>query len=480
MDDMLDYQSIAIMLLFAIITLLLVMVFNSGLRSRSKLPPGPWRIPVIGNLHHLGELPHRSLRCLAEKYGPLMHLQLGQIPTIVVSSPEVASEIMKTHDLEFCNRPSTPVFKKFSYNGSDIAISKYGEHYWRQMRRLGILEIFSTKKVQSFRNVREDEVHVLNQSIIRSCTQAPQTEHNEIYSASVDERATTSCFFDIHETTPEPILKAIPVVLFLCIAVWRRTGSNEPGLSLDKEEDFLDVLLKSQKDSANLGFSLTRDHIKAILMLIYLVLALRNIFLDGTDTSAATLERAMTELMRCPSTMKKVQDKVLGIIGNKGNVEENDLQQLQYLKLVICETLRLHCIVPFLLPRESSKDCKVFGYDISKNTRFLVNAWAIARDPKLWENPEVFMPGRFEGSTINYKGQHFEFIPFGAIRRMCPGMQLGIVTVEIALANILYHFNWGLPFRMCYEDIDMTEIFGVVLHKKSPVCLEAKPVSFLV
>ncbi|KAH7652951.1 Costunolide synthase protein, partial [Dioscorea alata] len=494
------YQSIFIMLLFSIITLLLVMVFNSGLRSRRKLPPGPWRIPVIGNLHHLGELPHRSLRYLAEKHGPLMHLQLGQIPTIVVSSPEVASEIMKTHDLEFCNRPSSAVFKKFSYNGSDIALSKYGEH-WRQMRRLGTLEIFSTKRVQSFRNVREDEVHVLIQSMRRSCTQSlvnlsemflcmtnnitcrevfgkrfsddgecNRSKHHDLVMEVIELMGGTSIgnFFPSlgwlsvitgFQGKLERNFKKMDEFFEREIEEHCLSLMNDQGHSDQEKEDFLDVLLKSQKDSSNLGFSLTRDHIKAILM---------DMFLGGTDTSAATLEWAMAELMRCPSTMKKVQDEVRGIIGNKGKVEESDLQQLQYLKLVIWETLRLHCIAPFLLPRESRKDCKVFGYDISKNTRVLVNAWAIARDPKLWENPEVFMPERFEGSTINYKGQHFEFIPFGAGRRMCPGMQLGIVIVEIALANILYHFNWELPFGMCYEDIDMTETFGVVLHKKLP------------
>ncbi|KAH7652953.1 Costunolide synthase protein, partial [Dioscorea alata] len=511
MDDMLDYQSIVIMLLFSIITILLVMVFKSGLRSRRKLPPGPWRIPVIGNLHHLGELPHRSLCCLAEKHGPLMHLQLGQIPTIVVSSAEVASEIMKTHDLEFCDRPSTAVLMKITYNGSDMAFSKYGE-LWRQMRRLGTSEFFSMKKVQSFRSVREDEVNVLIQSIRQSCSQAPvnlsemflcmtnnitskevfgkrfsddgecnRSEHHDL----VIEVMELIAGFSIEDFFPslgwlsviagfqgklEKNFKRMDEFFEREIEEHYLSLMNDQGHDDQEEEDFLDVLLKSQKDSANLGFSLTRVHIKAILM---------DMFFGGTDTSAATLEWAMTELMRYPSIMKKVQDEVRGIIGNKGKVEESDLPQLQYLKLVICETLRFHCIAPFLLPRESRKDCKLFGYDISKNTRVIVNAWAIARDPKLWENPEIFLPERFEGSTINYKGQHYEFIPFGAGRRMCPGIQLAVAAIEIALANVLYHFNWELPSAMCYEDIDMTETFGSVLRKKSPLFLKAKLVSTL-
>ena len=308
MDNMLDYQSIEITLLFfSIVTLLLVMVFNSGLRSRRKLPPGPWRIPVIGNIHHLGELPHRSLRCLAEKHGPLMHLQLGQIPTIVVSSPEVASEIMKTHDLDFCSRPSTDVFMKFSYNGSDIAFSKYGEH-WRQIRRLGTLEFFSMKRVQSFRNVREDEVFVLIQSVRRSCTQARPVNLSEMFLCmtnnitcrevfgkrfSDDGECNRSKHHDLVMEVIElmggssignffPSLRWLSVITgfqgkleknFKRMDELFEREIEDHCLNLmndhvndDQDEDFLDVLLKSQKDSTNFGFSMTKDDIKGILM----------------------------------------------------------------------------------------------------------------------------------------------------------------------------------------------------------------------
>ncbi|KAH7652950.1 Costunolide synthase protein [Dioscorea alata] len=514
MDDMLDYQSIAIIILLSLVTPLLLLAFNFKLRSRGrKLPPGPWRIPVIGNLHQLGKLPHRSLRHLAEKHGPVMHLQLGQIPAIIVSSPEVASEIMKTRDLEFCSRPSSAVLMKFSYNGLDISFSKYGEH-WRQMRRLATLGIFSMKRVQSVRSVRDEEVHVLIQSIRHSCSQGP-VNLSEMFLCIMNNIICRQVFgkrfsddgqynrSKLHDLVMEAVElmggfsvgDSFPCLGWLSVITgfqgkiernFKRMDEffegeieehclslmNDQGVHDDQEqEDFLDALLKSQKDSANLGFSLTRDHIKAILM---------DMFLAGTDTSAATLEWAMTELMRCPSVMKKVQDEVRDVVKNKGKVEECDLQQLQYLKLVINETLRLHCILPLLLPRESMEGCKVFGYDISKNTRVLVNAWAIARDPKFWENPEIFMPERFEGSAVNYRGQHFEFIPFGAGRRICPGMLMGVLNVEIALANILYHFNWELPSGMCYKDIDISEIFGIVLHKKLPLLLQVRPTNILV
>ncbi|XP_039146023.1 cytochrome P450 71A1-like [Dioscorea cayenensis subsp. rotundata] len=515
MDKILDYQSFVITVLVSIVTLLLaLLVFNFNLRSRRrrKLPPSPQRLPVIGNLHQLGELPHRSLRRLAEKYGPLMHLQLGQIPAIIVSSPEVASEVMKTHDLAFCSRPATPVMMKFSYNGSDMAFTKYGEH-WRQLKRLGTLEILSMKRVQHFRNVREEEVHVLIQNIRRSCSQEPVNlsemflcMSNNIICREVfgkrfsdDGQCNRSEHHDLVLEIIElmggffladffPSFKWLSVVTGLQGKLERNfkrmneffereieehslSMKNDLGRDDKEEDDFVDVLLKSQKDSTNLGFSLTRDQIKGVLL---------NMFLGGTDTSAATLEWAMTELMRYPSIMKKAQDEVRSVVGNKGKVDENDLQHLQYLKFIINETLRLHCIVPLLIPRESRQDCTLFGYDIPKNTRVFVNAWVMARDPKSWHNPEVFMPERFEENAINFKGQHFEFIPFGAGRRICPGIQFGVAAIEIALANILYHFNWELPSWLSYEDIDMTETFGLVLHKRSPLVLMARPINILV
>ncbi|KAH7652952.1 Costunolide synthase protein [Dioscorea alata] len=409
-----------IIVLLSIVTLLVVMVFNFKLRLRRR----------------------RKVK----------------IPTIIASSPEVAFEIMKTHDLAFCSKPTNVVLMKFFYNGLDISFSKYGEHS-------------NMKRVASFRSVREGEVHVFIQSIRCSCMfsddgQCNRTKLHDLVIETVELMGGFSIgdFF--------PSLGWLSVITgfkgklemnFKRMDEFFEREIEEHYLSLmtvqghdDQEDDFLDVLLKLQKDSTNLGFSLTRDHIKAILM---------DISLARTDTSVATIEYAMKELMRYSLIMKKRQDVVRGVIRNKGKVEECDLQQLQYLKLVINETLRLHCIVPLLLPRERTKECNVLGYDISKNTMVLVNAWAIARDPKFWENPKVLMLERFQGSAINYKDQHFEFILFCADRRICPGMQLGVIAVEIALANILYHFNWELLIEMCYKEIDMANTFGLVLIK---------------
>ncbi|KAM0937051.1 putative costunolide synthase [Dioscorea sansibarensis] len=492
-----EMENLLIPLLGLGLGLMVLIIFFSS-RRRSKLPPGPWRLPILGNLHQLGPLPHRSLGKLAAKHGPLMHLQLGKIPTIIVSSPELACQILKTLDLSFASRPSSSSGAEFAYGGK---LAKYSEH-WRQVRKLGTLEIFSMKRVQSFRSIREEETNLLIQTIRRVSSSSSSSDVNlsklfVFMSNNITSKEAFGKRFsddgDCNWSPDHDIFKEIIELLsefslreVLPSLEWFRRSSSvrvkleksfkrmdqlfereidghcSGGDGDDGERDLLDVLLKHQGDSS-FGFAFTRDDIKAIL---------QEIFFGGTDTTSSVLEWAISDLVRNPRVMDKAQDEVRRVVGNKGKVEESDLQQLRYLKLVINETLRLHPPAPLLVPRECREECNVQGYNIPVGMRVFVNAWAIMRDPNSWDNPEDFIPERFEESAINFKGQHFQFIPFGAGRRMCPGMQLGIATIEIALANILYHFNWELPAG---TDMDMTETVTVVLHRKSPLILKAIP-----
>ncbi|KAL4291496.1 hypothetical protein GQ457_14G020700 [Hibiscus cannabinus] len=174
-----------------------------------------------------------------------------------------------------------------------------------------------------------------------------------------------------------------------------------------------------------------------------------NVFVAGTDTSAATVTWAMSFLMKHPNCLKTSQDEVRNLVGRKG----------------------LQPIAPLLVPRETLGKCSIGGYEIPAKSLVFVNAWAIGRDPGAWENPEEFRPERFIGSSIDYKGLHFELIPFGAGRRICPGMRMGVATVELALANLLYKFDWGMPAGMTEEDIDFDALPGVTAHKKTHLIL---------
>ena len=198
-------------------------------------------------------------------------------------------------------------------------------------------------------------------------------------------------------------------------------------------------------------------------------------FAAGTDTTFISLDWAMTELILNPEAMEKAQAEVRRIVGERRVILENDLPQLNYMKAIIKETFRLHPPAPVLVPRESMEHVTINGYDIPPKTRIYVNAWAIGRDPETWEEPEKFKPERFIGSNIDFKGKDFELIPFGAGRRICPAMTFGIASVELALAQLLHSFDWELPPGITAKDLDMTEVFGITMHRKEGLVVLAKP-----
>ena len=181
----------------------------------------------------------------------------------------------------------------------------------------------------------------------------------------------------------------------------------------------------------------------------------------------------MSELMRHPNVMRKAQAEVRHNLQGKPTVTEDDLANLKYMRLVIKETMRLHPAGPLLLPREAMETCKLLGYDIPKGTTVLINAWAIGRDPKYWEDPEEFKPERFESGMVDFKGTNLEYIPFGSGRRICPGMMFAEANMEIVLAALLYHFDWELPGGAKPKELDMTEEMGLTVRRKNDLCLHA-------
>ncbi|XVF03636.1 hypothetical protein REPUB_Repub05bG0010100 [Reevesia pubescens] len=183
----------------------------------------------------------------------------------------------------------------------------------------------------------------------------------------------------------------------------------------------------------------------------------------------------MLEMIKNPRVMREAQAEVRQVFEGKGNVDETGIHELKYLKSVIKETLRLHPIFPLLFPRECSKDCEVNGFQIPSKTRVIINAWAIGRDPNLWPEPEKFYPEKFLNSSVDFMGTNFEFIPFGAGRRKCPGIIFALPNMELPLAQLLFHFDWKLPNGMKQEDVDMTEVFGATVKSKYKLVLVPTP-----
>lgn len=196
---------------------------------------------------------------------------------------------------------------------------------------------------------------------------------------------------------------------------------------------------------------------------------IQEIFLAGSETTSSTIEWALTELLCNPEALMKAKAELNGVIGCERKVEESDIENLPYLRAVIKETFRLHPPIPLLVPRRAIEDTNFMGYDIPKDTQVFVNAWAIGRDPDVWEDPLVFNPDRFMGSNIDYKGSNFELIPFGAGRRMCAGVPLAHRMLHLVLSSLLHRFDWSLPEDVTPSTMDMRDRIGVTMRKLEPL-----------
>lgn len=192
---------------------------------------------------------------------------------------------------------------------------------------------------------------------------------------------------------------------------------------------------------------------------------MQDMLVAGVDTSATAVEWTLSELIKHPIVMRKLQKELQEIVGMNQMVEESHLSKLKYLDYVIRESLRLHPVGP-LLVHESMQDCELAGFHIPKNTQLFVNVWAIGRDPDAWPEPEKFSPDRFLGnSNVDLRGHDFQLIPFGSGRRGCPGLQLGLTVVQLVVAQLVHCFDWELPDGMLPDDLDMSEHSGLVTGK---------------
>ncbi|XP_042421196.1 cytochrome P450 71A1-like [Zingiber officinale] len=485
-------------------SLLLFLLLRSRkqlISGRTNLPPSPPRLPFIGNLHQLGPLLHQSLAALSRLHGPVMLLHLGHVPTLVVSSPDAACDVLRHQDLVCAGRPAiTP--SKILLDG-DIAFAPYGD-YWRELRKICSVHLLSSKRVQSYSRAREEEVAAM---VVAIATQASTTINLSeiIYSFTNDVICrVVSGKFKIAEGRSRVFAELINENSELLVAVylgdyfrwlgwvdgllgyvtrvrklrkrWEelldqvikehadRASSNINGHDEKEEEkDFVDVLMSLQDKNE---FVLDPANLKSLLI---------DVFGGGTDTSYITLEWAMVELVRNPLVMQKLQEEVRRIANRKRLVKEEDLHPMTYLLAVIKEVLRLHPPVPLILPRETLNDCIIQGYNIPKKTRILVNAWAIGRDPKQWDAPEEFRPERFLDGTVDFNGTDFRYIPFGSGRRVCPGLQFAIVSLELALANLVHQFDWELPDGMEKEEFHTREAPGIAAQREGQLHLVAKP-----
>ncbi|WVZ92168.1 hypothetical protein U9M48_038255 [Paspalum notatum var. saurae] len=477
-------------------------------RPVQRLAPAPLGWPVIGHLHLLsGMMPHHALAELAKTmHAPLLRLQLGTVRAVVISTPDLARAALTTNDAALASRPHLLGGQFLAFGCSDVTFGPAGP-YHRMTRRVVVSELLSARRVATYHRIRVNEVRRLLGHLAAkssSAAAAPVVDLSECFLNLANDVLFRVAFgrgfphdkaaklgavfadanelfagFTVGDYFPElePFLSTVTGLrrrLNNCLAdlcefcdeiideliSGKRQVSSSSG---DGDEDFVDVLLRLQK-SPDLDVPLTDDNIKALVL---------DVFVAGSDTSFAALEWVMTELVRHPSILKKAQDEVRRVVGDKGGVEEPDLRDLHYLRAVLKETFRLHPVIPLLVPRESVAPCKLGGYDVPAKTRVFINTYAMGRDPEVWDTPLEFSPERFEkddaSREIDLVDPDFKVLPFGGGRRGCPGYVFALATLQLSLASLLYHFDWALPPGMRADEVDMDEIFGLSTRKKEPL-----------
>ncbi|VVB01931.1 unnamed protein product [Arabis nemorensis] len=479
--------------LTTLLALLLLKPVLKRTATKVNLPPSPWRLPVIGNLHQLGLHPHRSLRSLSLRYGPLMLLHFGRVPVLIVSSGEAAHEVMKTHDIKFANRPKSKAVHRIMNGGRDVVFAPYGE-YWRQMKSVCILNLLTNKMVGSFEKVRVEEVKAMLEKLEKASSSSSSVNLSELFitlPSDVTSRVALGRKHSEDETAKDfknrvrqimELIGEFPVGEYVPWLAWidRIRGFSkkvedvsrkfsdlmdkvvQEHLKAGKEKvDFVDILLSIEGEESS-GFQIQRNDIKFMIL---------DMFIGGTSTTSTLLEWTMTELIRHPACMKKLQDEVRSSTKpHTSYIKEEEVENMKYLKAVIKEVLRLHPSLPMLIPRLLSEDVKLKGYHIAAGTEVIINAWAIQRDPAIWgPEAEEFKPERHLDSSLDYRGKDLNYIPFGSGRRICPGIGFALGLAEGALANLVARFDWTVEVKPPGDQSDLAEATGIDVCRKFPL-----------
>ncbi|KAL5218526.1 hypothetical protein ABZP36_019210 [Zizania latifolia] len=475
------------------------LVGRGGGNGGRQLPPGPPAMPVLGHLHLAKKPMHVAMARLAARYGPVFSLRLGSRDALVVSSPECARECFTEHDVTFANRPRFPSQLLVSFNGAALGTSSYGPH-WRNLRRIVAVQLLSAHRVGCMSGVISAEARAMVRRIYRAAAAAPggatriQLKRRlfelslsvlmETIAQTKATRPETDPDTDMSVEAQEfkqvvdelvPHLGTANLWDYLPALRWFDVFGvrNKILAAVSRRDAFLRRLIDAERRRLDDGDEGEEKSMIAVLLTLQktepevytekMITALcANLFGAGTETTSTTTEWAMSLLLNHPETLKKAQAEIDASVSTSRLITADDVPRLGYLQCIVRETLRLYPAAPMLLPHESSSDCKVGGYNVPRGTMLFVNAYAIHRDPAAWEEPERFMPERFEDG----KSDALLIMPFGLGRRRCPGETLALRTVGLVLGTLIQCFDWE---RVDGVEIDMTESGGFTIPKVVPL-----------
>ncbi|XBI54859.1 hypothetical protein VPH35_036794 [Triticum aestivum] len=468
-----------------------------------RQPPGPTPLPVLGNLLDVGGNLHHTLARLARAHGPFMKLKLGLVTTVVVSSRDAAREAYTRYDRHLAARAAPNAANAVGNSGWSMIWLPSSDPLSKTLRGIVASHIFSPRGLTTARGVRERKVHDMAGYFRRRAGEEVD-DRQAVYGSVLN--LVSSAFFsvdvadvggesasglrevveDIIAAFAKPNISDIfPFLRPLDLQGWcrwacaryqkvfgildgiidRRLADAQTSTGEHAHGNFLDSLLELVS-AGKIG----RDKVTVILF---------DVFAAGTDMMAITVEWAMAELLRHPRAMAKVHAEMEDILGGKDTdtLEEPDAANLPYLQAVVKEVMRLHPVVPIMLPHQVAEDgMEIGGFAVPKGSMVIFNVWAIMRDPAAWERPDEFVPERFldKATAVDFRGKDYEFIPFGSGRRLCPGLPTAERVVPFVLVSLLHRSEWRLSDGVWADELDMTEKFTTVSTLTVP--LRAVPI----
>ncbi|KAH9620564.1 hypothetical protein KSS87_003311 [Heliosperma pusillum] len=460
-------------------------------------PPCPFKIPILGHLHLLKDPLHETLSKIHP--GPTTLLHFGTKRVLHVTSPAAVEDCLRQNDVVFANRPRLLTGDTFGYGCSTLIWAPYG-NIWRNLRRISSIQILGSHQVQSSSEIRGEEARRLVRRVILDSgreaeigvglfdmTQSVMMRVlvKEGYYGEENKR-----FREIMEDVMrvEGTSTIVDVLPWLRFLGFKGRLKEKFRVLAETKERFLDDLLEKNRGiiqevgSGNSSYRWSGTLVEALLSLqksepdVYTNDMIKGLvqvlLLAGTDTSAGTIEWALSLMLNNPASLKKAQDEIDRHVGHDRLFEESELTHLPYLRCIIYETLRLYPAGPLLIPHESSASCTVGGYTIPPGTMLLINVWAIQNDPNLWAEPKEFIPERFEGVEREDERMKYKFMPFGLGRRACPGEGLAMRMVGLMLGLLLQCFDWERPGPNL---IDMDVKTGLTIPKAQPLRAVCRP-----
>ncbi|XP_059653671.1 cytochrome P450 98A2-like [Cornus florida] len=471
---------------------------------RFKLPPGPRPWPIVGNLYDIKPVRFQCFAEWSQSYGPIMSVWFGSRHYVIVSNSKLAEEVLKHNDQQLADRHRSRSAARMSRDGKDLIWADYGPHYVK-VRKVCTLELFSLKRLEALRPIREDEVTAMVESIHKDCTSPDKMGKSLLvkkYLAAVSVNNITRLAFGKRFLNDDGVMDeqgldfkanvengtklgaSLSIAEHIPWLRWMFPLENEAFLKHGTQRDRITRAIMEEHTLTRQKTGGAKQHFVDALLTLQdkydlsedtIIGLLWDMIVAGTDTTAISVEWTMAELIKNPRVLQKAQEELDRVIGFERVLTESDFPSLPYLRSVVKESLRLHPPTPLMLPHRANANVKVGGYDIPKGSIVLVNVWAVARDPTVWKNPLEFRPERFFEEDVDMKGSDFRLLPFGAGRRVCPGAQLGINLVTSMLGHLLHHFSWAPPNGLKPEEINMGASPGMVTYMSTPIQVVPTP-----